>query len=369
VAVIAGALLSAPVGAFAKLAPDDVKIGTSIAGPARVVAAQPIKSVAGPVSQRELDQCEGLDAPRLEKLEGIRKGGGYAISPPDVELLNPAPNTDYRACITVLNFEQKGDPISGRIDDLDITSANDASGGISIIDDPSGVGTWITPSTRAITVPPASRLFIPYVIRTPAVLPAGTVVGGISARLTPPGSIRQAITQRVYASSPGGRHKPLTVRVPSSSRIISSDLKIFKATIDARNSSDYLETFTFGIDLSGLGRSVRKEKVSGGALLPDGRMQLKARVGGLPWIGLYRPSLEVVDREGKRKIKLPWVIVLPPWYFVVAIALAVLFPMFVLLRRWRENRLDWQQYLDDDEDPNAYDEEHADEWDPHAPRV
>ena len=60
------------------------------------------------------------------------------------------------------------------------------------------------------------------------------------------------------------------------------------------------------------------------------------------WIGVFRPKVSMVGRDGKVQTKtLPWIIVLPPWYYIAAVLVAIAFPIW----RWRRNRKRWQAVL------------------------
>jgi hypothetical protein len=344
----------------AKIELPGVTIGTTIAPPARIAAATPITGLQGPISKNEPNQCEGLTAPAVESLGGVREGGGAAVSPGDIELERLAPGTDYVACISILNFETKGAPLEGRLDDVDIVASDSPAGGINVLDQSTGVGTWVIPSTRSFSVPPGSRMKIPYIVHTPEILPAGTLVGGVAARFLGNSPIAAVVTQRVYVSGEGGQHRRLDISRIHSSRLLGrGSREDFNASFDAHNRSDYVESFVVGVKMTGLGRTVRNAKATNGSLLPDGKMRLTAKVEDLPWIGIFRPTLKVEERNGTQEIKLPWVLVLPPWPFVIALILAILFPIVYLLRRWWLNRQEWMQYLDDEDwdDEDEYDED------------
>ncbi|MCW2949832.1 MAG: hypothetical protein JWN41_845 [Thermoleophilia bacterium] len=341
-----------------------VSLGNSVASPARIAAAQSIANHQGAISKNEPDQCKGLTASKVESIGGSRSGAPtLAVSPGDIELVDLQPDTDYVACLTILNFGTSGEPISGRLDDVDIKASDDPRGGIDVIDRSKGVGTWVMPATRTFSVPVGSRVHIPYVVHTPSRLPAGTVVGGLEAKFNSAGTVSSAITQRIYVSHGGGVHRQLQLSNVSGPRVLGRrGLHTYRTHFGVHNVSDYVETFEVKVKMSGLGRTVRQTKVTGGALLPDGSLRMAGEVDDMPWIGIFRPTLTLSSRQGPVSHTLPWVVVLPPWPYVVALLLAILIPLFVLLWRWRQRRAEWLMYLDDEsgEHDELGDETYAD---------
>lgn len=342
---------------------------TALATADEIRAAVPFTKVAGPLIANEINQCEGLTKPKVAPNSSRRPDGGYAISPSDLEIRNLQPGTDYLACATFTNYQADGADVPVTLQDVDIRASEDEIAGVDVVEDTTGVGTWVHPSARRVVVPPGYRAVIPYILRTPSNLPAGTVVGGVKFSMDTEGSVAGAITQRIYVTNPGGTRRQLDVTNIGADRVINGTTKkTFHLRFNARNASDYVQTFNATVSLSGLGRTVRRTRVTGGTLMPDGELRVRAGVKSMPWIGLYRPKLQVTSREGTVTRTLPWVIVLPPTWFVIALGIAIALPIVYFVVMWRRRRAEWMQYLEDfDEDSAGDGGEGVDDeayWDP-----
>jgi hypothetical protein len=340
----------------------DIENHTGVATPAEIAAATAIKPYLHGASVTEPDLCVTEDGAPITSITterdfGAVEGNGLRISPGGYDIADLVPGRDYRLCLVVKNYSPE--PATIAIDDVDLRASDSADAGIDLIDQTSGVGSWVVPATRTFVAEKGTSYKIPYILRVPDKLPAGTIVGGVRAvRQAIDQPVQAAVTQRLYISSPGGSRGSLKIEDVSSNRLITG--KPGKAALNVhytmRNVSDYLNGIKGALEISGLGRTVAKRKTPPTTLLPDETQRVDLREDGLPWIGVYRPTLRFETSTGVVEKKLPLVWVLPPWPFVVALLLAIIVPLFILARRWWENRQDWQQYLDEDFDEDEYDD-------------
>jgi hypothetical protein len=102
----------------------------------------------------------------------------------------------------------------------------------------------------------------------------------------------------------------------------------------------------------------------------DGSREFDTSWDNTPWIGLFHPRIELVGRDGKKHVRsFPWILILPPWYYILAVVVAILFPIW----RWWSNRRKWNRLVaalsgdgDDewDDDDEYWDDDEA--WDEHG---
>ena len=325
-------------------------------------AARPLERELGAASRTEPDLCAGIDKPTTTPNNGTRAEGGISVSPASLELVNVVPGRTYRGCINITNYDDV--ELRGYITDLDIVAGDELDASVKVEVNASGVGSWIVPGERAFRLGPMQNRSIPYIIEVPNPVPAGTVVGGIAAEIEPTGGIRSFLTQRVYSSSPGGTRGKLEVSDIDSDRVVMSDeAGTFRARLTVRNQSDYLESFDARLRLSVFGHTVLETAMPGAALLPTAGTRLVIREKDVPWIGVFRPEVQLNTRAGTITQKLPWVVVVPPTPYFVALLAAILLPLTYLIWRWHRRRKEWMAFLIDEMER----EERGDSGDGHDP--
>jgi hypothetical protein len=361
-AILAGLCAAAPASASGGV--EDVDINTSVASEAQIRAAQPITSNLDADSVAEPNVCKSPngDGP-LTKLFKERdasapEGDGLSVSPAAYALKGLLPNTTYRACVIVRSLTD--DPRTIVIDDVDLQAATEVGAGVELIDESHGVGSWIVPATRSFVAQKGYTYNIPFIIRTPAVLPAGTVIGGVrviraSSDVKGAGAKTQfAVNQRIYISMPGGTREELRVQDLRSNRLITGapGKAAFHTRFTLRNRSDYLTTYKPTLKVTGLGRTVATQALTGSSMLPRAAERVEITQRDLPWIGIYRPTMKIETSEGPITRKLPLVVVLPPLIYTIALIIAILLPIGYFTMRSIRRRREWLAYL-------AYEMEHG----------
>lgn len=332
-----------------------VETGTSTASPQEIAGAQPITPYLSGASTNEPDACLDTDGNPLTEFteevdRGVAEGNGLSVSPAAYEVTDLQPGVDYRLCVLIRNFSPQ--PAKVVVDDVDLRAAETADAGVTLIDQTNGVGTWVVPAKREFVAERGIVYKVPYVLRAPDKLPAGTVVGGVRiVRQAIDEPVQAAVTQRLYISSPGGARGKLKVEGLTSSTLITG--KPGKAALNVkytmRSPSDYLNSVTGELTVTGLGRKVASQKLSPTTLLPDGAERVRLRQDGLPWIGVYRPTITFETTNGTITKKLPLVWVLPPLLYTVLLVVALLIPVAYFILRWRRRRQEWMAYLEDED--------------------
>lgn len=348
----------------AATAPELKALTPQIATKAELARAEPLHPLLSGISKDYPDTCKGITEPLRERLTGIEPIEQFDIGPPQIESSNLTQGRTYLTCISIMNRAAK--TVGFELTTVDIVGSPDPDQKQELRFQPSVVGTWLRPALTKVRLAPLERIFIPFVIDVPTGAPAGTNVGGLQVtRLdeAPGGGvtgagIRVSSIQKLIITFPGGEAKPVRVSRLKAPWILSRNKseKVYRARFIAHNESSIVDAYDVKLDMTGLGRSVGATRTDTSVLLPGGAERVVLRIGDMPWIGIYRPTAEIRGRGGEVPVRLPWLLVLPPWPYVVALVVAALLPLVALVRRWRARRAEWMLYLDDEEeDPEAED--------------
>lgn len=226
---------------------------------------------------------------------------------------------------------------------------------------PIGTGAWIHFERTLITIPSGTIALVPYVIKVPADAPPGTNFGGISIdEHGAPGSglmITKSIVVQVIVDIPGNATHKLNVDDIRYQRLLvhPQDKSFVGFSVVADNQGNAIEHIAGDITIKSItGHAVADLKLTPDRVLPKGRRRFRVMWNDPPWIGYFRPTLNVTSDSGVRRIQLKGIIVIPPWKFTIALILAILLPIVVLTFRWWRRKVEWKQYLesgefDDDE--------------------
>lgn len=337
------------------------------ATPAQVAAAQPAHGLLTGISKDFPAICEGLQEPTREDAGAVGTSDRVDIGAPAIELEGLEPGRSYSYCFFVHN--RATTKLGFRISATELVGSPDPNQKQDLVRPPVSVGTWIHPTLTQFTLAPGERLYVPYVIDVPVGAPGGTSAGALEVvRIDNPDAASEAASgagfsitmlHKVFVTFPGGEARPLQVTSVVAPSVLSSGGADtgYVARFNVRNRGTVVETYTGRLQMRGLGMEVASSTSPVSILLPGAAERSRVRIADMPWIGIYKPRATVAGRDGKVEVPLPWLVVLPPWPYLVALALAVLLPLFVALRRWRQRRSEWARYLDEDA---AY--EHRD-WD------
>ncbi|MCW2927963.1 MAG: hypothetical protein JWM86_1931 [Thermoleophilia bacterium] len=145
---------------------------------------------------------------------------------------------------------------------------------------------------------------------------------------------------------PGDAQAAAKVVAYDSPRVIwSGDDPSFDATVE--NTGDTLLKLEAGTELSSFGAfAARTLRSAEQPTLPGGRRDLRMRWTDRPWIGWFTPRLVVVGGAGsgvRVEQDLPTVFVIPPWWVIALVVLAITVPVWSHRRRRRAMRAHMQQ--------------------------
>ena len=318
---------------------------------AAIAAAPPLHEQRVGISRNEPDYC----APSLQRSTNPNAANldSIEVGPPKylVEGLDSSPT--WRHCISVLNRFDEPRTIS--LSTLDVVGSTDPDVTVQTRDNAQGAGSWIELSVRELELAPGERAVVPYLLRLPATLPGGTVVGAI--RVTDStgsdqeggAKVTRSLVSQLQVTSPGGTARKLDIRSVRSTRLIwtGRDPEVIRSSFVAVNAGTILDTMTPRLVVDGLfGREVADIRGTPDVVLPDSAQRVTLRWDDVPFMGLYFPTVRVKSAAGTQPVDLPWVIVLPPMPYLIALAVALLLVVFGLVRRRRNS---WRAYLDDDD--------------------
>jgi hypothetical protein len=323
----------------------------TLATKAQLAAAQESNSRQSGLSAEYPDICHDATEPVRTREEHSGIEGRVDLSPPLLEFASLTPGTSYRNCFTVHNLGTTA--VHFDVFAVDIVGSRKADEQKELVSPPVGVGLYLHPAIRSFDLAPDESMLVPYLLDVPRNPPKGVSVGGLNVRQSPPSAeatgatITLAILHQVSITFPGGEAKPLAVAHVQAPWLLmrTKGEHVYRAKLDVTNVGTLLEVFDAKLTVHGLGRSVGSDSSGTGVLLPDGRRAIELDADDVPWIGIYRPHIRVSGRGGDVEVGLPWLLVLPPWPYVIALLIAILLPIFSLLRRWRQRRAEWHAYL------------------------
>lgn len=346
------------VAASAAARSTDIGFVPDTASPAEIAAAERLEEHLSGLSVQEPPLCREVTAPVRQRDPNSVGEGEITVSPASTEMTDLEATSSYAYCFVVHN--RGSDARRFQVSTLDITGAPDPRQQQLVVDPPRALGTWVRPATTEFSLAPGERIFVPYVLETPASLPGGTLTAGIRVTELPgpdaPAAgavIQPSVVHRLHLTLPGGVARPLDVSQVRAPRLLSHDDApiAYRARFVVTNRGTVLDVYEVRLDVKGLfGRRVGGAEVPTSTVLPNGANQVSMTWRQLPWIGWYRPRATVESRAGEVQVELPRLWILPSRPWLVAIVVAILLPFVALVVRWRRRRAEWQHYLDEEHD-------------------
>jgi hypothetical protein len=307
--------------------------------------------------------CDGVTDAKVEDTGAKTTSDRVDVGAPDIELEKLTPGTTYSYCFFIQNVGAKA--IDFQISAVELVGDSDPNVKQQLVRPPKSVGTWLHPIGTHFHVEPGFRQYVPYTIVVPPHPPAGTSAGALEVvRLEGVGKdvagagFFISMLHKVLITFPGGTNKKLQVSDVRAPHVLTPENghKSYVLRFDAHNVSNLVDVHHTDLSMSGLGRTISKTPSADSVLLPGGAEQVELRVKDMPWIGIYHPKAVLHGNGGDVQISLPWLFVMPPWPFVIAIIVALLLPVFVYVRHLLRSRAEWRAYLEEEEDGDGYEE-------------
>lgn len=318
--------------------------------------------------------CRDADTVSIKPSTSSSPNGASVIkvSPPSLDVARLEPDTSYRYCVYI--FNQSGGPRTYLLSSVDLVGSSDPKQQVDIIDPPTAAGTWVQPAVPSVTVPARSDAIVPFVLRTPSSIPDGTSVAGLRIANPPLDDDQTGFNASVltYIYVTAGDAKPSTpeVRDVSAPRLMINgrDDVTYRARFNVSNPGRTIIEYDASLSVGAFGRTVHKSSRGRSPLLPGGSHDVVLEWKDVPWIGIYRPTA-VLKHEGRStEVRLPWLFILPPVPYVIAILAAILVPLAYVFYRWRRRRKEWMAYLmeeiEREERGESLEEDVDDYWDP-----
>jgi hypothetical protein len=336
---------------------------------ARIEAAPRLDDVRTGISTSEPEYCSASLVRSVNPNAANRSG--IEAGPPKFLVEGLTAGSTWRHCVSIHNRSPEVRAV--RIELLDITGSLDPNVRVETRPQPISVGSWITPLVTELVLEPGERVLVPYLLEVPTTPPGGTVAGGISVQdtmgsdLAGAGTrITRAVILQLQVTFPGGRAAPLQVEVERSTRFVwtGRDPDRAAATYTVSNVGEVVDLASPRLLVGGLfGRRVASVTAFPEVIIPQSALQYRTVWTNLPWIGVYRPTLEVKSGVDTQRIELPRVWVAPPWPVLLGFVLAVLLAVWGIVRR----RQEWRAYLDEEDGDDEYAQ--YDQYEPHEQPV
>ena len=348
--VVAGvALVAAPwASAAPEVAAAQQRVDARLA--AQLEAARPLDEVRTGISEGEPEYCSAQVIGEVNPAAANRSS--IEVGPPKFLVEGLPAGSTWRHCVSIYN--RSPDPRTVQLETIDVVGSLDPDVRLETREQPVGVGSWITPALEEVELQPGERLLVPYLVQVPTDPPGGTVTGGIAVRdqtgideELSGARITRSLVVQLQVTFPGGVARPLEVDDVESPRLVWTGQDPDRVSVEytISNVGEVVDTAQTVLEVEGLfGRSVAKVEATPEVLIPRSAQQFRLDWRGLPWIGVYRPTLVVTSQDGEVREQLPRVWVLPPWWVLALAAGAVLLAIAGIVRRRRA----WRAYLDED---------------------
>jgi hypothetical protein len=281
------------------------------------------------------------------------------LAPARFDVVDAEPGTPLRLALEVTNYSSESIRLSTLV--IPLQGSNDpgsfATPGNEMSRSAEAVGWVRMPLKRYQLLGPATKLRFPVTVQVPNDARPGTYAlglvvsqriggGAIAGLETNEAMVRLGadLASQLVIRVPGEAVSDLRVRDVESPRIVwGGERPVFGAMV--YNEGDTLLAVDAELQLDAfIGTARRDVATESQNLLPGGRRAVSMTWSDPPLFGWFTPKLVVVGGTGsgvRVERNLPTVWVLPPWWFLVLFALAIIVPTWRLLRRRRDPA--WQE--------------------------
>jgi hypothetical protein len=282
------------------------------------------------------------------------------LSPARFDVVDAEPGTSLQLALEVTNYSSDAVrlstlviPLVGSEDPDSFATPGDATSRSADAVD------WVQmPFERWPSLGPTTKLRFPVTVQVPNDARPGTYAlglvvsqriggGGIAGLENNEAMVRLGadLASQLVIRLPGDAVTDLRVRDVESPRVVwGGTHPTFEAM--AYNEGDTLLAVDAELQLDAfIGTARRDLATESQELLPGGRRAVTMKWNDPPLFGWFTPKLVVVGGTGsgvRVERTLPTVWVLPPWWFLVLLALAIIVPTWRLLRRRRDPA--WQEH-------------------------
>lgn len=288
----------------------------------------------------------------------------FAVSPPIREFRDVQPGSTLTFQMTVQNRMNKPLDVVLRTGDLE-GSDNPSEVLREVRQGRFGLGSWLSAEAMQFHLENGERIEQAITVRVPEGVGGGSYYGTIGAVINPGAAVAAGAGVRVGAQVPTEVFVTVAGDQKVGGRIDSVDSPLVAThrrrslvpfEVVWKNTGNVTDAVggTFRVKTL-FGNDAFKAKFKPALVLRGGRRQFRVVWSETPWIGMFRPTVTMVGRSGDRQVRtLPWMIVMPPWYFSAGVLLAIVLPVW----RWRANRRRWNRLV-----AELYGEEHWDDDD------
>jgi hypothetical protein len=296
----------------------------------------------------------------------------FAASPVRQEFDNVRPGETYEFTFSV--FNRLNNDVDVRLKTNDAEGSGDPQEVLRIINKAQyGAGSWITFEKEMFHLKSGQKLEQTATITVPQDVGGGSWYGAISASTGGPNAdvatsgsgIKTVSTLHIEVfmnvagkTAVGGRIKSADTTTLSGRG--AKSLVPFEVVWE--NTGNVTDAVSGTVKVKSIfGPDAFTAKFTPAIVLRGGTREYRAVWKQTPWIGIFRPVIQMHGQDGKvREKKLGYIVILPPWYYVVAVLLAAAIPIVMYLRNRKWRRLIMEMYAEEGRGGD-YDDEFADD--------
>jgi hypothetical protein len=318
-----------------------------------------VLAAATPAGAQQLDPGVCPDTPTRTARPQYKHTNEVYVAPSLLEYdLKPGEVT--RACLLVGNRQNTS--VAIRLVAVDVEAGPDENNPVQVVPESSiGLASWLRFPARRAVLRPGDEFIFPYEIHVPHTPSVGTSQGAIQVWTQAPGArdsvpgtddeellmlsgsgvaIRTALVAQLSVTVPGRIAHDLDVKLLDAPHIMLGSSRT-RYSLLFHNGGNVIEHATPKISISSSlgGRRVLDKRGEELRLLRDGRRQTELSWSDPPWVGRFKPTLTVTTDQGPRRVHAPTVWILPPWWFLVGLLIAIGVPIGQWLISRRSNRV------------------------------
>jgi hypothetical protein len=259
----------------------------------------------------------------------------------------------YVVPVILTNFTRS--PVTLQVTTRDLEAADDPDGLVQPRRGaPTRAGTWLHPELSTVHLGVGERVRFDVVVDVPAdahpglwaaavvayqtlAAPTAGTAGADASRVTVVASlaseflltVRGAVRVDAHVRDSSGPRLVIHGSRPTFHAVVTND---GNSLVDGKVRLELASKLAANADVSV--RSGRRLLV-----LPGGRRTVRFHWQEPPWIGWYQPTVRLDYAGSQANATLPTVFVLPPWWVALAIAVAIVLPLWARRRRRRRREL------------------------------
>lgn len=225
-----------------------------------------------------------------------------------------------------------------------------------------GASTWITPEVNSVSSKHGDTIIMSITIRVPKDAEPGSHYAVVSGRIGPDGTevkgastaaFKASVALQVFLTVAGEQVVGGKIVRAEAPRLLQRKQGSYVTyRVRYRNTGNVTDEVGGSVRVrSVLGRTVKRLPLKQGIVLRGSEREYRAIWTDPPWIGRFSPKVTMVGKNGRKQtMELPAVWVIPPWYYLVGLLVALVVPLvawWVRRRRYLQALLAEMEAEDD----------------------